>query len=243
MTTSLSLISVMVVLWAGVVSFASPCFLPVVPVFVGYLTGQTVQAGAAVSNRRKRWSAVSQALIFMAAFAAVFIALWSLIGLIGWVVGGARTWLRIGGGIVLVVIGLHTAGLIKIGFLDKVLQPAYSPDQTQPPNWRRSLLLGLAFGAGWTPCIGPILGAVLGLATTTNSVGQGIILMIVYSIGLGLPFVLVCAGAASVAARMKWFLAHQRGVNIVVGVFLIVVGFLMITDLFSRLAGLLPIAI
>ena len=236
---SLSLITILIVAWAGVVSFASPCFLPVVPVFVGYLAGQSAQEGTA----RRRWSAVAQALIFMAAFAFVFIALWSLIGLIGWAVGGARGWLRIAGGIVLVVIGLHTAGLIKIGLLDRVLQPAYSPDRTEPPNWRRSLLLGLAFGAGWTPCIGPILGGVLGLATTTGSVGEGIVLMVVYSIGLGLPFVLVCAGAGWIAARLKWFVAHQRAVNIVIGVFLIVVGFLMISDLFSRLAGLIPIAI
>ncbi len=234
---TLSFLSVMLVLWAGVVAFASPCFLPVVPVFVGYLAGNP----AGVTQKRR--AAVGQALVFMAAFAAVFIALWSLVSLVGWAVGGFREWLRIAGGIILVIIGLHTTGWISIPLLDRVLQVKYSPKQSEAPNLRRSLLLGLAFGAGWTPCIGPILGGVLGLATTSDSVATGVLYMVVFSLGLGIPFVLVCAGASTVAKRLTWFTAHQRAVNIVVGLILVVVGFLMISDLFSKLAGLIPVAI
>ncbi len=234
---TLSLVPLLIVLWAGVVSFASPCFLPVVPVFVGYLTGHP---GGATQKRR---AAVGQALAFIAAFSAVFIALWSLVGLIGMAVGSYRSWLRIAGGIILVIIGLHTTGWISIPLLDRVLQVRYTPDRTEAPNLRRSILLGLAFGAGWTPCIGPILGGVLGLAMSSDSIGTGVIFMVVYSLGLGIPFVLVCAGASAVANRLKWFTAHQKGVNIAVGVFLVVVGFLMISDLFSRIAALVPIAI
>ena len=239
---SLSAVSILIVLWAGVLSFASPCFLPVVPVFVSYLAGQpndTDSEGQVLV--RHRWSGVGQASIFMAAFSAVFIALWGLVGLIGYMVGGFQSWLRIIGGIILVIIGLHTTGFISIPFLNRVLQVRYDPNRGEAPNWRRSLLLGLAFGAGWTPCIGPILGGVLGLATTSGSMTVGLIYMVVYSLGLGLPFVLVCAGAGWIGSRMKWFMAHQRGVNIVVGLFLIIVGFLMITDLFSLLAALMPI--
>ena len=237
MDLSLSLISLVVVLWAGVASFASPCFLPVVPVFVGYLAGQPSQGTLA----RRRWSAVGQGLVFMAGFATVFIAWWALIGLIGWAVGAWRDWLRVGGGVVLVLIGLHTAGWIQIPLLNRVLAAPYAPDRGQQPNLRRSLLLGLAFGAGWTPCIGPILGGVIGLTTTTASLGAGLALMVVYSLGLGIPFVLVCAGADMVMKKLTWFVAHRRQVDIVVGLFLIVVGFLMIADLFSRLAALAPI--
>ncbi|MCL2736583.1 MAG: cytochrome c biogenesis protein CcdA [Propionibacteriaceae bacterium] len=231
---SLSLVSLVIVLWAGVVSFASPCFLPVVPVFVGYLAGQRG------TTPPKRGAAVGQALAFMLAFTAVFVALWSLVGLIGWAVGSYRDWLRIAGGVVLVIIGLHMTGLISIPVLDRVLQPRYSPNRQEAPNLRRSLLLGLAFGAGWTPCIGPILGGVLGLAITSNSLGTGVILMLVYSLGLGIPFVLVCAGASALVNRLTWFVTHRRAVNIVIGIFLIVVGFLMIADLLSRLAGMFP---
>jgi len=233
------------VLWAGILSFASPCFLPVVPVFVAYLTGETVaqrQVGGSTGIRQpsRRWFAAAQSVAFMVAFAAVFIALWAVVGLVGWVVGGFRSWLRVAGGIVLVVMGLHMAGLIHIGLLDKVLRVNYTPDVKQAPTLRRSLLLGLAFGAGWTPCIGAILAAVLGLATTHDSVGQGVVLMAVYSIGLGVPFVLVCVGVSSLVARLSWFIQHQRVVNIVIGAFLIAVGFLMIADLFKWLAVFVP---
>ncbi|MCL2653470.1 MAG: cytochrome c biogenesis protein CcdA [Propionibacteriaceae bacterium] len=231
------------VLWAGVVSFISPCFLPVVPVFVAYLTGETVtqaQGVRAAARPNRRWFAAMQAIAFMVAFAAVFIALWSLVGLVGWVVGGFRSWLRIAGGVVLVVMGLHMAGLIHIGFLDRVLRVNYTPDVKQAPTLRRSLALGLAFGAGWTPCIGAILAAVLGLATTRDSMGQGIVLMAVYSVGLGVPFVLVCVGVSSLLARLAWFTKHQRIVNIVIGAFMIIVGFLMIADLFKWLAVFVP---
>ena len=223
------------VFWAGVASFASPCFLPVVPVFVGYLTGQGARADAS-----RRWFAVGQAAAFMAAFAAVFIALWGLVGLIGWAVGGLRPWLRVAGGVVVVIIGLHTAGLIRVGLLDRMLRVSYAPDALQAPSLRRSLLLGLAFGAGWTPCVGAILAGVLGLAATHDSVGQGVALLGVYSLGLGLPFVLVCAGASTLLARMAWFTRHRRGVNLVIGLFLVGVGFLLIADLFAKLAAIVP---
>jgi len=230
--TSLSILSVF---WAGVVSFASPCFLPVVPVFVGYLTGQTAATTALGAHRR--WFAVGQALAFMAAFTAVFIAVWCLIGLVGWFVGGYRSWLRVIGGAILVLLGLHTAGLIHVGFLDRVLRVQYAPDTAEAPSLRRSVLLGLTFAAGWSPCIGSTLGAVLGLAAVRGSVAQGALLLLVYSVGLGLPFVLVCAGVGSLAGRLSWFVKHQRGVNIVIGLLLIGVGFLLIANLSDKLAA------
>jgi len=226
-------LSVMAVLWAGILSFASPCFLPLVPVFAGYLTGQT----AASAATRRRWFAVGQSLAFMAAFTAVFLAYWLLIGLVGWAVGGYKGWLRIAGGVVLVILGLHTAGLIRIGFLDRVLRVNYSPKANEAPSLRRSVLLGLTFAAGWSPCIGGILGAVLGLLTVRGSMGQGVLLLLVYSIGLGIPFVLVCAGVSSVAGRFSWFVRHQRAVNIVIGVLLILVGFLLISNLSDPLTS------
>ena len=235
---------IVAVWWAGVLSFASPCFLPVVPVFVFYLTGQGVAqaktAGGTGVPVTRRWYAVGQAVAFMVAFAAVFVALWSLVGLVGWVVGSARSWLRIAGGVVLVIMGLHVAGLIHISFLDRAFRVNYTPDASQAPSLRRSLALGLAFGAGWTPCIGAILAAVMGLATTHDSVGAGAVLLAVYALGLGIPFVIVCAGASTLLTRLSWLTKHQRGVNIVVGLFMIAVGFLMIADLYGWLARFVP---
>jgi len=230
-------LSVLTVLWAGLVSFASPCFLPVVPVFVGYLTGQT--AGVAHSRR----FAVAQSLAFMAAFTAVFMGLWALIGLLGWAVGSYRIWLQVLGGVILVVLGLHTAGFVQIGLLDRVLRINYSPNPQDAPSLRRSVLLGLTFAAGWSPCISATLGAVLGLVAIRGSVGQGALLLLVYSIGLGIPFVLVCAGVTSVASRLAWFVRHRRGVNIVMGVLLILIGILLITNLSDALMSWLTNAL
>lgn len=218
---------------AGVVSFASPCFLPIVPVFVAYLVG----TDAHVSRRR---TALAQALTFVLGFSVVFVGLWASIGLVGYLVGDHRDLLRIAGGIVLVVMGLHVAGLVRLPFLERQLRAPMRVDAGQAPTYRRSALLGLAFGAGWTPCIGPILGGVLGLATVGESVGQGTALLVAYSVGLGVPFVLVALGATAVSRRLAWLTRHQGAVGAVSGLFLGVTGFLMITDLFSRLAGLAP---
>ncbi|MCL2455627.1 MAG: cytochrome c biogenesis CcdA family protein [Micrococcales bacterium] len=230
-------LTVPVVLLAGVVSFASPCFLPVVPVFAGYMAGQGSwrESGRAWGQR---WAAAGHASTFMAAFAMVFVSLWALVGLVGWVVGDYRDVLRVGGGIVLVLLGLHTASWIRLPFLDRTVRADYHPDTGRSPTVRRSFLLGLAFGAGWTPCIGPVLGGVLGLAVSTPTVGSGVWLLLVFSLGLGIPFVLVSAGVAGVARRLSWFTRHARAVGVVTGLLLVVVGFLMITDLFARLPAL-----
>lgn len=262
-------ISVSVAFVAGVASFASPCFLPVVPVFVGYMAGRGKPgpSGAAVgpgpapapsaavgpgpgdagqlavaqrtAAGHRLW-AVGNAVAFVAAFSAVFISLWALVGLIGWVVGDYRDVLRIGGGALLILLGLHTAGLIRLPLLDRTLRVGYTPETAEAPTIRRSVLLGLAFGAGWSPCIGPTLGAILGLATNSDSILAGVGLLAVYSVGLGVPFVIAAAGVAGLTRRLSWFTRHHRAVSLVTGGMLIVVGFLMINDLFARIATALP---
>lgn len=229
-------LTVPLVLLAGVVSFASPCFLPVVPVFVGYLAGRGAGTG-------RRAAAVGHAATFVGAFTLVFVLLWSLVGVVGWAVGDHRAILRVAGGAVLIVLGLHTAGLVRVPLADRTLRARYSPAIAEPPTHRRSALLGLAFGAGWTPCIGPVLGGVLGLATRSDSVLGGAALLVVYALGLGLPFVLVCAGASGLTRRLSWFARHHRAVSAVSGALLVAVGFLMVADLLPRLAALTPFAL
>ncbi|MDR0990283.1 MAG: cytochrome c biogenesis protein CcdA [Propionibacteriaceae bacterium] len=232
-------IPLLMVLLAGVVAFASPCFLPVVPVFIGYLTGQTTtKAQATHQPWSRRLSGAVHALVFLAGFTVVFIGLWALIGLIGWAAADYRGWLRIAGGALLVLLGLHTCGLIRIGLLDRTWRVGYNPDMAQEPTLLRSALLGLGFGAGWSPCIGPALGAVLGL-TASGSVAQGVILLLVFSAGLGLPLVLIAAGATALSNRLGWFVRHRKAVNIVSGVLLIALGFALIADLMSPLTSLI----
>jgi cytochrome c-type biogenesis protein len=218
---------------AGVVAFASPCFLPVVPVWVGYLAGPKAAAGP-------RWAAARHAVVFMVAFTAVFMALWALVALVGWVVADYRTVLRVVGGAVLILLGLNRAGWINLAAFARQRGPNYRPNPAGAPSYRRSALLGLAFGAGWTPCIGPILGAVLGLATNTATLGQGLVLMALFALGLGLPFLAATLGADALMGRFRAVARHHRLMDVLTGVALIVVGFTMLSGLWGRLAGMVP---
>jgi cytochrome c-type biogenesis protein len=230
---------------AGIVSFASPCCLPLVSVFVSYMVGTTEPDSPAA-----RWAALRQACAFVLGFSVVFITLWASVGLMGYALRDYTSTLRLVGGIALVVMGLHVAGLIRISALYREVRVPIGPNAGLPsrrdpahpvvPSYRRSALLGVAFAAGWTPCVGPILGGIIGLASVTSSVTQGAALLAVYALGLGLPFMLVAVGVTEVNQRLTWFRRHQAGVSLVTGATLILVGFLMITNLFARLAGVAP---
>jgi cytochrome c-type biogenesis protein len=145
----------------------------------------------------------------------------------------------------------HVAGIIHISALYRTVQvptrrivgQSATGDGTvlvQAPSYVRSSLLGVAFAAGWTPCIGPTLGGIIGLASLNSSVAQGTVLLFAYSIGLGVPFILVAMGATAVNKRLTWFRKHETAVNLVTGAMLIVVGFLMITNMFMKLYQFVP---
>ena len=226
-------ITIPLALLAGLVSFASPCFLPIVPAFVGQLVGGNPQ-------RVSRPAALANAISFVAGFSAVFIALWASIGLIGRSLGSATGVLRVIGGVLLIIMGLHVAGLIEIPALNRVVRVQVRPGQPGQAGALRSGLMGVVFGAGWTPCIGPILGGILALAPVSATVGQGVALMLAYCAGLGLPIVLVAVGAVEASERFTWFRRHHVVVSLVSGATLVIIGFLMITNLFAKLAGFVP---
>lgn len=228
-----STVSIPLALMAGIVAFASPCFLPVVPAFVANVVGES-RASAPVARKH----ALLASLVFVAGFTLVFVGIWVSIGIIGNVVGPYRSILRIGGGIVLVFMGLHVAEVVQIPFLNRATQPRVVAG-TQP-SYRRSALMGIAFAAGWTPCIGPVLGAVLGLATASQTVGEGALLLVAFSLGLGIPFALVALGATAVSAKLGWITRHHRAISIISGILIVATGLLMITNLFERLAALIP---
>lgn len=241
----MSAVTVPLATLAGVVSFASPCFLPIVPAYVSYVagdhgTGTATGAAAAGAGRHTRLRAAAQALVFVAGFTLVFVSLWVSLGLVGYALADHRDLLRILGGAVLLLMGLHLAGLLRLSVLLRQVRLPLPAPAAGRPRVGRSFLLGVAFAAGWTPCIGPILGGVIGLATTTGSVGEGTVLLLAYSLGLGLPFVLVAVGAESLTRRLSWLRRHHDAVSFVAGLLLVALGFLMITDRFGQLAGLVP---
>lgn len=242
---------------AGVVSFASPCCLPLVPAYVGYMVGA---APDGVDHRRAL--ALRQSLAFVLGFSAVFIALWASVGLVGYVLRDQLGTLRLIGGAIVIFLGLHVAGVINVSALYREVRlpvgpfagaglggpvalggPAMAATATvaQPqPGYGRSVLLGVTFAAGWTPCIGPILGGIIGLASVGSSVLAGTVLLLSYAAGLAVPFVLVAVGATSISDRLRWFREHERLVSLVTGGLLVLVGFLMVTNLFARLSAYVP---
>ena len=241
----MTVLRIVVAFLAGILSFASPCVLPLVPAYVSYMVG-TTPPGAPDARR----VALRQAVAFVLGFSIVFVTLWASVGLIGYALRDYGAILRVVGGGVLIVMGLHVAGLIRVSALYREVRiPAGQLIGTSKsdgtitllaPSFVRSTLLGVVFAAGWTPCIGPILGAIIGLASISSSLLQGTTLLIAYALGLGIPFILVAVGAQEVSQRLTWFRDHQTGVSIVTGAMLIVVGFLMVTNLLVRLSGSMP---
>jgi cytochrome c-type biogenesis protein len=230
---------------AGIASFASPCCLPLVPAYVGYMVGTAPEGSPG-----RRMIAFRQALAFVVGFSLVFVSLWASVGLVGYVLRDAVVPLRQLGGAVLVFMGLHVAGVINVAALYREVRlpiavggmgmTAFGQPAPTTPSYARSALLGVVFAAGWTPCIGPILGGIIGLASVTSSVAEGTTLLVAYATGLAIPFVLVAVGASDVSVRLGWFRDHHRAVSTATGAMLVAVGVLMITNMFARLSGLVP---
>jgi cytochrome c-type biogenesis protein len=237
-------IAIVIAFAGGIASFASPCCLPLVPAYVGYLVGAADDRPTA-----PRRAALTQALAFVVGFSAVFIGLWASVGLIGSTLRDQSGLLRQLGGATIVFLGLHVAGVIDVSVLSRQIrlpvgplgggQATFAPAVPTGPSYGRSALLGVVFAAGWTPCIGPILGGIIGLASVSASVAEGTVLLVAYSAGLAMPFILVALGATAVSQRLGWLRDHHGAVSVVTGMLLVAVGLLMITNTFVRLSGLL----
>jgi len=243
MSTGIGL-AIVIAFLGGIVSFASPCVLPLVPAYVGYMVGTDTEG---VTARRR--AALNQSLAFVLGFSIVFIVLWASIGLVGYVLRDYVGILRQLGGAILIFMGLNVAGVIDvaalyrdvrlpIGALGGGASASFGQAGPASPSYRRSALLGIVFAAGWTPCIGPILGGIIGLATVSASVAEGTILLVAYAAGLAIPFILVAVGATAVSHRLGWLRDHHHAVSVVTGAMLVMVGFLMLTNTFARLSGL-----
>jgi Cytochrome c biogenesis protein len=237
-------IGILVAFLGGIVSFASPCCLPLVPAYVSYMVGTTSSAQTA-----RRRVALAHALSFVLGFSTVFVAVWASFGLVGYVFRDFVPILRQVGGAVLVFMGLHVAGVINVTALYREVRLPVGPfggtsmmnlgqAVAEAPSYRRSTVFGLVFAAGWTPCIGPILGGIIGLASVSASVAEGTVLLIAYAAGLAVPFVLVALGATAISDRLGWLRRHDRIVSAVTGGMLVLVGLLMITNTFVRLSTL-----
>ena len=218
------LLALPIALLAGLVSFASPCVLPLVPGYLAYVGGIS-DPGA----KRDRSRMLTGVALFVLGFAVVFVAYGAAFGALGfWLVRWQEVVIRVLG-VLVIVMGLVFIG--QFSFLQRTIKPSWRP----ATGLIGAPLLGIVFGLGWTPCIGPTLAAISALSVGSGSPWRGALLGLFYCIGLGIPFLLVALGFDWVAGSVAFLKRHIRAINIIGGVLLVVIGSLMVTGLWSEL--------
>lgn len=216
-----------VALAAGVVSFLSPCVLPIVPPYLAYMSGVSL---AELNRDDGRRSAIMPALFFVLGLSTVFLMLGFAASAVGTMFLQYQGWFNTIAGVIVMVFGAHFVGVYRIGFLDR---EARLDAGDRGGSAFGAYVLGLAFAFGWTPCIGPQLGAILSLAAGEASVARGTLLLGVYAAGLGIPFLLVAAYLPRLGGVMGWMKRHMEQIERVMGLLLWTIGLLMLTGGFS----------
>jgi len=226
MTETAHSMSIFIAFSAGLLSFVSPCILPLIPSYLTYMTGASFHDLTGTSSQRRlRWNTFRHSLAFVIGFSAVF----TLMGASATSIGGLLLRhqfliLKIGG-VIIILLGIHFLGVFKFKFLEKNKQFQM---RQQRIGLFGSFLTGVTFAAGWTPCIGPILATILLYASSTGSVYRGILLLSFYSLGLALPFFFAGLAMNTFLGASGWIKRHLRVINIVSGSFLIIVGIAML---------------
>lgn len=222
-------ISIFFAALAGLISFLSPCILPIIPGFLSYLAGTSL-----TQAKEHRKDIFINSIFFVLGFSVVFALLGVLLNtLLEAIAYDVQIWLGRIGGIIIIFFGLYLTGLIKLKFLEKTRK--LSVKKKFNSKYFTSFVFGAAFAVGWTPCVGAVLGAILGLAATQP--GSAFILLLSYAIGLGIPFLIIglfTVPAANLIAKFNWLI---KPINILFGILLIILGILIFTDNFSRIAS------
>ncbi len=237
MTQSIPQISLIAAFSAGLLSFVSPCVLPLVPSYISYITGLSVEQLTDASERVKfKKAIVLNSLLFIAGFSSVFIAFGASASLLGQVLITYQDHIRRFGGVLIVVFGLYLLGILNLSFLKMEHRFQF---RSRPAGYLGSFLIGVAFAAGWTPCVGPVLGSILLYASTTDSLVSGVVLLTSYSLGLGLPLFLTALGVDRFLAYFKQARAYLWGVSTVSGVLLVVVGVMIYANSLTMVTSFL----
>ena len=214
---------------AGLLSFLSPCVLPLIPSYVGFLTGLTLE-----ELEVRRGTALVHAVWFVAGFSLVFVALGATASALGVVLLHSQVWIGRVGGVIVVLFGLYLIGVLRPAVLMRERRIELA---RKPLGYAGSALVGVTFGAAWTPCIGPILGAILTMAAAQASLGQGAGLLAAYALGLAVPFLLAAAALDRFLVWFQKFRPYLVWVERIAGILLIVLGLLLVTDRFTLLAS------
>ena len=227
-------VSIFAAFAAGLISFLSPCVLPLVPGYISIISGFTLDQ---LKDQQKQASLTRMVLLnsvmFIAGFSLTFMTLGASATWLGQVLASRMRLLSQIAGLVIIVFGIHLLGIVKINFLYKDKR---FHNVEKPRGMLGALVLGLAFAFGWTPCIGPILAGILTIASTKQTVTQGVFLLGIYSMGLGIPFLMTSLGLNKFLAFYSRFKRHFHAVEMVSGALVIAVGLLILTNNLSRLA-------
>ena len=231
-----SQVSISVAFLAGLASFLSPCVLPLVPIYLAQLVGQSIyQSSDTPGNEIEgpaRLNTFLHALVFVAGFTVAFVSLGATASALGAFLRLHQFLLRQVGGVLLVIIGLHLTGIFKLPFLYRTKRFQYRPNR---PGYPASFLIGLIFAIGWTPCVGLILGPILVLASNAGTLREGVMLLLIYSLGLGIPFLLLGLGLDRLSKLLKWLKPHTWKIEIGTGIIMIVLGVMIYFNLLLTL--------
>ena len=222
---------------AGIISFISPCVLPLIPAYLSFISGVSVEEMKSRDRKSQALKKVSvNTILFVLGFSVVFVALGASATFVGdFLLSKLSLFNKIAGAII-ILLGLHLLGVFRIRFLN--YEKRFHA-RSRPLGPLGSFLVGLAFAFGWTPCIGPILAGILLLASNQDTVTKGVVLLSAYSLGLGIPFFVTAVSFHTFLSVFGWIKKHFRVVEIISGLFLIIIGFLIFIGSFSALTGFL----
>jgi cytochrome c-type biogenesis protein len=221
----------------GVVSFASPCILPLIPSYVSYITGISYDELVSRETRRKNINiTVFHSLAFVLGFTIIFMLLGASASLAGQLLTEYLDVIRIVGGSLMIILGFFVADMVKLPFLQR---EARLQLKTRPAGYAGTVVVGMIFGAGWTPCTGPFLGAALLQAAQTETLGTGMALLAFYSLGIGIPFILSAVAISAFLSSFGWLKNHFKAIKMGSGAILVIMGVLLITNKLTLLTSYL----
>jgi cytochrome c-type biogenesis protein len=233
---SIAEISLFSALFAGALSFLSPCVLPLVPPYLCYMAGVSVEqfkSETVQAEPRVKWAVMLSALFFTLGFSTVFIGLGAAASSVGMLLRQNLDILAKIGGLIIIIMGLNFLGVFRIGILSR---EARFQGSGKPATLSGAYVMGLAFAFGWTPCIGPVLGAILGVASMRDTVGDGAVLLAIYSLGLAVPFWIAASFSGSFMRFLARFRRHLGIIEKIMGVFLILTGVAFMTGFITNMA-------
>ncbi|MEK6743159.1 MAG: cytochrome c biogenesis protein CcdA [Nitrospirota bacterium] len=236
-THGLSVTSLFFSMLMGMISFASPCILPLIPSYVSYITGISFDDLVGPGSRRKNINTtLLHSLVFVAGFTVIFVVLGATASMIGQLMTEHLNTIRIAGGMLMIVLGLFVSDVIPIPFLQ---QDAKIHLKDRPAGFLGTFLVGVIFAAGWTPCTGPFLAAALMQAAQSETMVTGMVLLVFYSLGIGIPFILSAVAISVFLSSFKKLKDYLKAIKIASGVILIIMGLLLITDKWTLITSYL----